>query len=135
MNATKKEDVVLALINEFGCEGHLGRTLLHSACASGNGSLVRIISKYISSWVVDDNGDTPLHVCLQFNLIVGQYGCVEALLKLPDPPVMIRNNFGKTARDYGRTSHRSLIDQYLRRNRSKVYAHYEVIQRHAKKKY
>ena len=61
------EDVVLVLINEFGCDinvtGHLGRSLLHSACASNNGSLVRLVSQYISSWVVDDNGDTPLHIC------------------------------------------------------------------------
>ena len=39
-----KEEVALALINEFQCDisvkGHLGRSLLHSACRGGNVNLV-----------------------------------------------------------------------------------------------
>ena len=47
-----REDVVLSLINEFGCDvnvtGHLGRSLLHSASVSDNGSLVRLVNQHIS---------------------------------------------------------------------------------------
>ena len=63
-----RKDVVLSLIDEFGCDvnvtGQLGRSLLHSACLSNNGSLVRLVSQHISPWVVDDNGDTPLHIIM-----------------------------------------------------------------------
>ena len=44
---------------------------------------------------------------------------------------MIRNNFGKTPSDLT-TWHISL---YMKENKSKIYSQYEVVQRHAKKKY
>ena len=73
------ENVVLSLINEFHCDvnatDNLGRSLLHLACASNNGSLVRYVSQHISFWVVDDNGDTPLHICAS----LGNTECVKAL--------------------------------------------------------
>ena len=126
-----REDVVLCLINEFDCDvnvtGHLGRSLLHSACASGNGSLVRFVSQHISPWVVDDNGDTPLHICA----LLGNTESVKALLEL-DPPAMIRNSVGKTPRDLETDN---FIDAYMKKNKDKIYSQYEVVQRHAKKKY
>ena len=126
-----REDVVLPLINEFGCDvnvtGHLGRSLLHSACSNYNGSLVRLVSQHISPWVVDDNGDTPLHICAR----LGKTESVRALLEL-DPPVMIRNNLGKTPKDLGSTW---LINEYVKETKGKIYSQYEVVQRHAKKKY
>ena len=142
-----REDAVKLLINEFGCDinviGSLGRSLLHSACASNNVSLVRFVSQHISPWVVDDNGDTPLHICAR----LGYTESVEALLEL-DPPVMIRNKVGQSPRDLERThygqSPRDLerthyacgyIDVYMKRNKGKIYSQYEVVQKHAKKKY
>ncbi len=42
-----EKEVVLALINEFGCDisvkDQLGRSLLHNACAGGDVSLVRTL--------------------------------------------------------------------------------------------
>ncbi len=62
------EEVVLALIKEFGCDirdkGFLGTSLLHCACQGGNVSLVRtLICEYKAD--VKARGDhniTPLHV-------------------------------------------------------------------------
>ena len=129
------EDVVLTLINEFSCDvnvtGRLGRSLLHSACASNNGSLVRLVGQHISPWVVDDNGNTPLHICAS----LGNTESVKALLEL-NPPVLARNNFGQAPRDLEEThGHTDVISAYMRGNKHKIYSHYEVVQRHAKKKY
>ena len=93
-----REDVVVLLINEFSCDvsvtGHLGRSLLHLACASEKSiglQLVRYVYQHIFPWVVDDNGDTPLHICAR----LGQTYRAKDLLEL-DPPVMIRNNSVRT---------------------------------------
>ena len=129
------KDVFQFLI-ENGCDvnvtGHLGRSLLHSACASNNVSLVRLVSQHISPWVVDDNGDTPLHICAR----LGNRESVKALLKL-DPPVMIRNNLGQTAKDLEKKYEwfTYYIDVYMKKNKAKIHSQYEVVQRHAKKKY
>ena len=135
-----REDVVLCLVNEFCCDvtvtGHLGRSLLHSACASYNASLVRHVSRYISPWVVDDNGDTPLHICAR----LGRKGCVQALLKLA-PPVMVRNNLGQTPKDLEETRKATFgyndasINAYIKKKKQRIYSQYEVVQKHAKKKY
>ena len=126
-----REDVVLSLIKGFGCDvhvtGHLGRSLLHSACASNSGSLVRLVGQYISPWVVDDNGNTPLHICAR----LGYAQSIKALLEL-DPPVMIRNNLGKTSIDFDSTG---LIDAYTKEKKDTIYSHYEIVLRHAKRKY
>ena len=130
-----REDYVQFLIG-IGCDvnvtGHLGRSLLHSACVSNNGSLVRLVSQHISPWVVDDNGDTPLHTCAR----LGKISSVRAMLEL-DPPVMIRNNLGKTPRDLEKDelSQYKFIGAYMKENKAKIYSQYEVVQRHAKKKY
>ena len=130
----RREDVVVALIAEFGCDvhakGHMGRSLLHSACASYNCRLVSLVSKHISPLVLDDNGDTPLHICAR----LGSSDCVKALLEL-DPPVLLRNNSGKTPKDVAKYESYKCIDDYMRENKGKIYSHYEVILKHAKKKY
>ena len=130
------EDFVQFLI-EIGCDinvtGHLGRSLLHSACASNNGLLVRLVSQHISPWVVDDNGDTPLHICAR----LCNRESVKALLEL-DPPVMIRNNLGETAKDLEEIYdwyYYYNIDDYMKKNKAKIHSQYEVVKRHAKKKY
>ena len=129
-----RKSVLQSLINVFGCdvhvEGHLGRSLLHSACFTNSSSLVRLVSKHISPWVVDDNGDTPLHICA----CLGNSDCVKALLEL-DPPVLLRNNLGKTPKEVAKKKSHEYIDDYMRKNKGQIYSHYEVIQRHAKKKY
>ena len=134
-----KKDVVNILIFEFSCDvnvpGRLGRSLLHSACASNNGSLVKLVGQHVSPWVVDDNGDTPLHICAR-----REESSVQALLQL-DPPVMIRNNLRQTPKDLEdqrkTQSNRfyGYIDAYMKKNKGKIHSQYKVVQKHAKKKY
>ena len=64
-----KEDIALALINEFSCsmsvkKGLLGRTLLHNACKRGCLSLVRTLVWDHNADVNarDDHNNTPLHL-------------------------------------------------------------------------
>ncbi len=67
---TGREEVVLALIIEFGCNISvkvcLGRSLLHYACQGGNVSLVRTLinQELMSVLEVNDNGDTSLHIIM-----------------------------------------------------------------------
>ena len=68
--------------------------------------------QYISPLVVDDNGDTPLHICARLS----RWACVEALLEL-NPPIMIRNNLGQLPRDVSVAHDR--IDQYVQQNKHK----------------
>ena len=131
-----RENVVMCLINEFGCDvnvtGHLGRSLLHSACLSDNDSLVRFVSQHVSPWVVDDNGDTPLHVCVCLCMPES----LQALLEL-NPPMMVRNNLGQTPQNLEKMPSflHGPIGMYMKENKGKIYSQYEVVQRHAKKKY
>ena len=64
-----KEDIAIALINEFSCsvsvkKGLLGRTLLHSACKRGCLNLVRTLVWDHNADVNarDDHNNTPLHL-------------------------------------------------------------------------
>ena len=102
------ETVVFALINKFGCDvntrGQSGRSLLHLASQSGNSSLIIELAKYISPLVVDDNGDTPLHVAIRYFQYGDKYQqCINTLLEL-NAPVMVRNNSGQSPRDIARSS-------------------------------
>ena len=134
------KDVVLSLVNEFGCDinvkGHLGRSLLHAVCASENGlPVMKFVGQYISPWVVDDNGDTPLHICARLRYAYR----IKDLLEL-NPPVTIRNNLGQTPKDLEeahkeKPGYTGDISAYMKENRVKIYSQYEVIQRHARKKY
>ena len=128
-----KQEVALALIQEFGCDvnikGYRGRSALHSACAGGHVDMVKCLSKYISPLVVDDYGDTPLHTCCEY----GKSECVEALLAL-NAPVLIRNIYGNTPKDVAIWfSTKPVLEQYMRN--STFLVHYDNIQKHAKKRY
>ena len=135
-------ELAVMLVKEFGTSVRdlEGQSLLHIACQGGNFSLIRLISKHFPStvWMVDDNGDTPLHVCAHHC----QTGCVKALLEF-DPPVMVRNNLGQTPKDVAEKYVDSLwnaesckyIDAYIKQNKDKIHSHYELVQKHAKKKY
>ena len=92
-------EIVQVLINECNCDihsirGQCGRTLLHSACLGSSPSLVEHISRYISSWVVDDNGNTPLHTACKSS----SSSTLNVLLK-GSAPIMVRNNLGETPQD------------------------------------
>ena len=136
-------DMVVALITEFGCcpsiTGYLGQSLLHAACASRSGEVVSTVGKYVSPLVSDDNGDTPLHIACS----VGSARSVKAMLKL-NPPILVRNDRGKTPRDMAPTSPKSpyfndekfdAIDEYMVKNRSRIYDYYNNVQKRAKRKY
>ena len=126
-----KEDVVLALINEFGCDTNArdwrGWTFLHTACFWGKANIVKSAGTCISPLVQDNNGNTPLHIasCKRYR------ECVEALLLL-NAPIMLRNKIGRTSRDAATGEIKSLLDTYIKENKSKIY---DTLKEHAKKKY
>ena len=128
-----KEDVVLALINEFGCDtnarGWRGFTFLHTACYWGRANIVRSAGTCISPLVLDNDGNTPLHIASD-----GRGECVEALLQL-NAPIMLRNASGKTSRDLATGEIESLLDTYIKENKNKMFVRYNTLQKHAKKKY
>ena len=132
--ANGKEGVALALINEFGCDTNArnwrGGTFLHTACSSGRTNIVKSAGTCISPIVKDINGDTPLHIASHR----GYRKCVEALLQL-NAPIMLRNASGKTSRDLATEGIKSLIDTYIKENKSKIFVRYDTLQEHAKKKY
>ena len=139
-----KEYLVLALINEFGCDinvrGWKGQTFLHTACASGSVNIVKSAAKCISPLVQDNDGNTPLHLASRSNntrnnfFISRKRRCVEALLLL-NAPIMLRNASGKTSRDLATGEIKSLLDTYMKENKSKMFVRYNMLQEHAKKKY
>ena len=129
-----KEDVALALINEFGCDTNArdwrGRTFLHIACYWGRANIVKNAGTCISPLVQDNDGDTPLHIAS----LNGLRECVEALLLL-NVPIMLRNESGKTSRDLATGEIKSLLDTYIKENKSKIFVRYDTLQEQAKKKY
>ena len=129
--ANGKEDVALALINEFGCDTNArdwrGWTFLHTACSWGKANIVKSAGTCISTLVQDNDGNTPLHLASH----IGHRECVEALLLL-NAPIMLRNASGKTSRDLATREIKSLLDTYIKENKSKIY---NTLQEHAKKKY
>ena len=129
--ANGKEDVALALINEFGCDTNArdwrGWTFLHTACFWGKANIVKSAGTCISPLVQDNDGNTPLHLASH----IGHRECVEALLLL-NAPIMLRNASGKTSRDLATGEIKSLLDTYIKENKSKMY---NTLKEHAKKKY
>ena len=123
-----------ALIREcdFGIDarGYMGRSLLHSACASGNTEIVELLSSHISLLAIDDSGNTPLHTCSE----KGHISCVEVLLKCA-APVLVRNKSGKSSRDVATPNVKALLNGYIRRNQDKLYLSYDALQDCAKKRY
>ena len=107
-----------------------GKTALHLAFEGGRSSIMRIFIKHVSVFATTKDGDTPLHIAAAG----GHDECVEALLQL-DPPIMLRNAAGKTARDIACLGAEQLLDAYIAQNKAKLYAHYDIIMRQAKKKY
>ena len=129
------EDIVLALIHEFSCDvnirGYNGETFLHRACANGHANIVKSAGMHISPLMVDEDGNTPLHLAS----FKGHRECVEAMLQL-NAPIMLRNANGETSRDIATWDIKQLLDTYIRENRNnKLYVRYDALQVHAKKKY
>ena len=129
------EDIVLALIHEFSCDvnirGYNGESFLHRACANGHANIVKSAGMHISPLVVDEDGNTPLHLASLHR----RRECVEAMLQL-NAPIMLRNANGETSRDIARSNIKPILDTYIRENRNnKLYVRYDALQVHSKKKY
>ena len=132
--ANGKDAILLVLINEFGCDTNArdsrGRTFLHTACYWGRANIVKSAGTCISPLVQDNNDNTPLHIASRW----GKRECVEALLLL-NAPVMLRNASGETSRDVATGEIKSLLDTFIKENKSKIFINYDTLQEHAKKKY
>ena len=155
---TGKADIALSLINEFGCDpnvrGKFGRSVLHDACYGGSVSLVQTLIREhkananarddtpdnkrgstsalgtTSLLDIDDNGNTPLHLCA-WN---GHAACVEALLSA-NAPLLIRDNYGRSPMDVSKGKARVVLQQYLKENRHKLRIDYNAVLKAARKRY
>ena len=127
-----KEDVALALIEgcDINARTESGKTFLHTACIWGKANIVKSAGTCISPLIQDIYGDTPLHLASSW----GYRECVEALLLL-NAPIMLRNASGKTSRDVATGEIKSLLETYIKENKSKIFVHYDILLEHAKKKY
>ena len=131
-----KVDIAVALIEEFNCSTDYrniyGDHFLHSACQqlTWNANIVKRVGKHASLLATNDDGDTPLHLAAE--RVSSDY--VEALLLL-DPPIMLRNAAGKTARDVAKSGPKQVLDAYFVQNQAKIYVHYDIIMQQAKKRY
>ena len=149
--ANGKEDVALALINEFGCDTNArnlrGWTFIHTACCWGKANIVKSDGTCISPLVLDNCGNTPLHLASELyhtsvydteesRLKEGRQKreCVKALLQL-NAPIMLRNASGKTSRDVATGEIKSLLNTYIEENKSKMFVRYDTLRESAKKKY
>ena len=128
------EKIILSLIDKFGCDinvrGSNGYSLLHSACHNGHFNLTKILCKFMSPLIFDEDGNTPLHI----SSVRGYSECIEALLQ-HDAPILIRNASGKTPIELATGDARLALDQYMKQNQNKIQVNYDIIQEHAKKKY
>ena len=126
----------LVLINEFSADinvrGTSGRSLLHDACEGGSVCLVQYLLPLVSIYILstDAHGNTPLHICADFNRI----NCVQALLAA-NAPVLIRNNNGYTPIDLAKGESRLVLDQYLKENQHQLKLDYNELRRLAAAKY
>ena len=120
-------------IDMINVKGHLGRSLLHSACSCSDksvGVIVEYVCRYLSPLLVDDIGNTPLHTaCLNNNT-----AALKTLLKY-NPPILVRNMGGKTPLDIAPHWAKGILEKYMIENRDTIYADYSNIQTLAKKKY
>ena len=133
-----REDVALALINEFGCDANIqdsrGFTFLHTASQKGYANIVKSAGTCISPFVLDKDGNTPLHLASASHRNTRM--CVEALLLLNVGPIILRNASGKTPRDLAENRKiKSLLDTYFKENNDKMFVRYNTLLEHAKKKY
>ena len=111
-----------------------GSSLLHIAAAGGNEEvLVMLIIEYgMSVSLVDDGGNTPLHVASKKNY----YDCVKSLLYSFKSPVHIRNREGKTSRDLVTSkSLKDLHDLYLQSHNQELEEDYAAMEKLATSRY
>ena len=128
------ERVTLSLIDTHGCDifvrGGNGYSLLHSACHKGHFNLIETLCKYMSPLILDEDGNTPLHI----SSVHGHSECVEISLQ-HNAPILIRNASGKTPIDLATGDARLALDQYIKQNQDKIQVNYGIMQEKAKKKY
>ena len=128
------KEVVLFLIEDPGFDinirGVNGYSLLHSACHNGHLNLTKALCKFMSPLIVDEDGNTPLHI----SSVHGHSECVETLLQ-HNAPILIRNASGMTPIDLATGDARLALDRYMKQNQNKIQVDYGIMQKHAKKKY
>ena len=127
-------EVVLLLITEFGCdpkaESHNGRNILHHASQRGHTCLVKALLNFMSPLMVDEHGNTPLHLASEAD----KKDAAKCLLKA-NAPVLMRNSKGKTPIDIAKGECTFFLLQYIKTNRQELQINYLQILEQSKKKY
>ena len=126
--------VALSLILEFGCDptvrGYCCRSLLHTACYKGQSDFIRAFIPYLCPYLVDNDGDTPLHI----GAMEGETKCIQALLSA-NTPLLMRNNGGKTPTDVATRDAKLFLQRYAMDNSEKLQINYDSFLENAKKRY
>ena len=125
---------LVKLLHHHGCDINVtasnGWSLLHIAVSEGHIKMFKMLVS-MSPFIVDEAGDTPLHVCAK----LGHYDCVRSLLEDFQSPIYIRNRAGKTPIDVARSNVKPLFDDYLSHSSQAIQADYQSMQQLAKKKF
>ena len=130
LNGNKEVFLIEDLVYDINVRGGNGYSLLHSACHYGHFNLTKTLCKFMSPLIVDEDGNTPLHI----SSIRGHNECIKTLLQ-HDAPILIRNASGMTPIDLATGDARLTLDQYIKQNQDKILVNYGIMQKHAKKKY
>ena len=77
--------------------------------------LVQYLLPRLSILSTDVYGNTPLHICADFNRI----NCVQTLLAA-NAPVLIRNNNGYSPIDLAKGESKLVLDNYLKENQHQL---------------
>ena len=115
------------------------KQILNYACIGGNSKLlIKLITEYNLGTVltvVDNDGNTPLHVSTMHKNVV----CVRTLLHELNAPLFVRNKLGKTAFDIAKANRiqpvTEIMEQYVQKLQSRIQSTYQQIEMLAKQKF
>ena len=62
LNGNKEVFLIEDLVYDINVRGGNGYSLLHSACHNGHFNLTKTLCKFMSPLIVDEDGNTPLHI-------------------------------------------------------------------------
>ncbi len=128
-------NIVKSFVSDFGCDVNVkvrkGRSLLH--LVADVEMLKLLVNEFgMSLLLVDEDGNTPLHVCAELN----RSECVHSLLYDFHSPVYARNRAGDTPRDVSSDSSvQKIIEDFISVHKGRLEADYKSMQRLAASRY